>query len=92
MGDFYSCWGTSEATAHCSGVAALMFSKNACGSLSAFDAREVIYNNAWDIWWGYPYCPLEPQPRHVNALAAVDAHNSSCRSPPRRPNAITHPP
>lgn len=65
--------GTSQATAHCSGVAALMFSKNACGGINAYTARQIIWNTAWSYSWGWPYCPLPPEPKHVNALAAVYA-------------------
>ncbi len=65
--------GTSQATAHCSGVAALMFEKNACGSLDAYAAKATIFNAATEYWWAYPYCAMPPQPRHLNALAAVNA-------------------
>lgn len=65
--------GTSQATAHCSGVAALMFEKNACGSLDAYSARNIIFNTASEHKWAFPRCPLPPEPRHVNALAAVNA-------------------
>jgi hypothetical protein len=64
--------GTSQATAHCSGVAALMFSKAPCG-WSAWSARDTIWWNALVYEWGWPYCPLPPQPRHVNAYFAVSA-------------------
>ncbi len=73
VGGFHQHWGSSLATAHCSGVAALMFSKNACGGLNAYQARQILYNTAWDYSWAYPYCPLPPEPKHVNALAAVNA-------------------
>lgn len=46
--------GTSQATAHCSGVAALMFEKNACGGLSAGDARIIIFDTAWDFTTAFP--------------------------------------
>jgi hypothetical protein len=62
--------GTSPATAHCSGVAALMFSKAPCG-MGAWTARQIIWSSAL-IWeWGWPYCPLPPEPRHLNAYYAV---------------------
>jgi subtilisin family serine protease len=69
--------GTSQATAHCSGVAALMFERGGC-SLTAWQARSIIYNTAYDIWFAYPYCPLPPPPRHVDALAAVLAVAPGC--------------
>lgn len=65
--------GTSQATAHASGVAALMFSKLGCGSLSGLAARALMFNTADEYWWQYPYCALPPPPRHVNALGAVNA-------------------
>ncbi len=65
--------GTSFATPHCAGVAALMFSKNGCGSLNAYDVRQIIYNTATEYDWAEPDCPADPRPRHLNALAAVNA-------------------
>ncbi|MFQ5806172.1 MAG: hypothetical protein ACE5I3_06970, partial [Phycisphaerae bacterium] len=62
--------GTSQATAHCSGVGALMFERGGC-PLTGWQARNIIYNTAYDIWFGWPYCPLPPPPRHLDALAAV---------------------
>jgi hypothetical protein len=62
--------GTSQATAHCSGAAALMFERGGC-PLTAWQARSIIYNTAYDIWFAFPYCPLPPPPRHLDALAAV---------------------
>jgi hypothetical protein len=74
--------GTSQATAHCSGVAALMFEKNRCGTLGASEARSKIFNYATQRWWAYPFCQLEPEPRHVNAIAAVTAVDAgSCGTP-----------
>lgn len=64
--------GTSQATPHCSGVAALMFEKGR-GVLDAYYAGDIIFNTATEYWWAFPYCPLPPEPRHVNALAAVNA-------------------
>lgn len=69
----YSGHGTSQATAHVSGVAALMFSKGGCGSLNAATARAIIFNTAQTFEWAFPSCPLPPQAKHVNALAAVNA-------------------
>jgi subtilisin family serine protease len=69
----YSGYGTSQATAHCSGVAALMFSKNGCGTMSAYTARQTIYDTASSHDWGSPHCPYPPEPKHVDALAAVNA-------------------
>jgi subtilisin family serine protease len=68
----FSGHGTSQATAHCSGVAALMFSKAPCG-LGGWSARQIIWWNALVRDWGWPYCPLPPQPKHVNAYYAVGA-------------------
>jgi hypothetical protein len=74
--------GTSQATPHCSGVAALMFEKNRCGTLSASEVRSKIFNHATQYWWAYPFCQLEPEPRHLNALAAVNAvSGGSCGTP-----------
>ena len=67
----FSGYGTSQATAHCSGVAALIFSKRVCGSLDAYDVRDIIYSTAGAA--GSIWCPLDPQPRAIDALAAVDA-------------------
>ncbi|MFH1745955.1 MAG: S8 family serine peptidase [Planctomycetota bacterium] len=69
----YSGHGTSQATAICSGVAALMASKaGPCGA-GGWAARETIWWNAISYEWGWPYCPLPPQPRHVNTYWAVNA-------------------
>ena len=68
----YSGDGTSQATAHCSGVAALMFSKGPC-SMNGWTARQTIWWNALTHEWAWPYCPLPPQPRHLNAFNAVGA-------------------
>ena len=68
----FSSHGTSQATAHCSGVAALMFSKGPC-SMNGWTARQTIWWNALTYNWKYPACPLMPQPRHVNAFNAVGA-------------------
>ncbi len=65
--------GTSQATAHASGVGALMFDKNGCGGLDAWTARTIIYNTAGEYWWQYPSCPLPPPPKHINAFMAVNS-------------------
>ena len=65
--------GTSQATAHASGVAALMFSKLGCGDLSGAEARTLMFITAEEHWWAYPHCPLSPPPRHMNALDLVNA-------------------
>ncbi|HUU86030.1 MAG TPA: S8 family serine peptidase, partial [Phycisphaerae bacterium] len=81
VGGFASSMGTSPATAHCSGVAALMFEKNRCGTLDAYSARSTIFNTATVHDWASPYCAMPPQPRHVNALAAVNAVPTGSCSP-----------
>ena len=68
----YSGDGTSQATAHCSGACALMFSK-AGDSLPGITARNTIFNTAREVNWAWPYCPLPPEPRHLDALAAVSS-------------------
>jgi hypothetical protein len=47
-----------------------MFERGGC-PLTAWQARSIIYNTAYDIWFAFPYCPLPPPPRHLDALAAV---------------------
>jgi hypothetical protein len=68
----FSGHGTSQATAHCSGVAALMFSKDGCGSLTAREARQIICDTAsthnFNLW-----CDIPQDQKHVDAFAAVNA-------------------
>lgn len=70
-GNQFSGDGTSQATAHCSGVAALMYSK--CPNLAGAAARDIIVNTAMNVDWAFPYCSLPPEPRHANALAALNS-------------------
>jgi subtilisin family serine protease len=63
--------GTSQATTHCSGAAALVFSKNKW--LDAGYVRGLMWATATDMPWAFPDCPLPPHPRHLNALAAVNS-------------------
>ncbi|HPD32583.1 MAG TPA: hypothetical protein PLL20_21540, partial [Phycisphaerae bacterium] len=52
----------------------MMFDKNGpCGSLTADLARTIIYNTATRQDWAYPWCQLPDQPKHLNALTAVNA-------------------
>ena len=54
------------------GVAALMWSKNGCGSLSAPQVRNTIFGTALSYSWSYPYCYVW-EPDHVSAIGAVNA-------------------
>jgi hypothetical protein len=73
----FSSHGTSQATAHCSGVAALMYSKAVGCDMSGWTARQIIW------WSAYPTasstsCPLPWQPEAVNAFFAVNDTSAPC--------------
>ena len=70
VGGFEHWWGASFATPHAAGVAALMFSKIGCGSMSYDTARAMIFDNG-DSAIPQVGCPLVPVTQ-VNALKAVD--------------------
>jgi len=55
-------------------VAALMFDKNGCGGMDAYLAKTIIFNQAATKDFPSPRCFVGngTQPKHVNAIAAVD--------------------
>ncbi|MFH0983576.1 MAG: S8 family serine peptidase [Planctomycetota bacterium] len=71
-------WGTSEAAAHCSGVAALMCEQRGCGGLSPDEIESAMY---WSGVVTSSPCPPFPLPIRVNALAAVSGIGNMCYAP-----------
>lgn len=70
--------GTSQATAHVSGVAALLVSQAACGALTPADIESFLLSTG--VLPNDP-CFLGPLPIRVDAFAAVSALNPVCFGP-----------
>jgi hypothetical protein len=77
----FSGHGTSQATAHCSGVAALLYSKAGCDPPTAAEARSIIFTTASVHDFASPFCFLSPQPMHLDALAACNQVAASLCTP-----------
>lgn len=66
-------WGTSLATAYCSGVAALMQEKAGCEDpLYPSEVAQMMFNTGTSYIPAFPPCVVEPYPTNIDAFLAVD--------------------
>ncbi|HUU86075.1 MAG TPA: S8 family serine peptidase [Phycisphaerae bacterium] len=77
-------WGTSQATAHASGVAALMIEKAGCPGLSPDEIAQIMDLTGTELTIAGISCPGYEVPRSIDALDAINFFSVSC-------SAVGHP-